>query len=128
MSEIWKTTPPYPTWRGYAPALATYAAQRLARPEHQLPPGVTFQAWFHDSESAMRGNPVLREKNTIVASQMLPIFEAEPEKWEALCYLNLGTRDAKKPFARHLAEWKQNLPPELKSTVTKIGEVFGVME
>jgi hypothetical protein len=126
MSENWMTAPPYPQWRGYAPAFSMYAANRLALPQHRLPAGIPFPAWFHQNEPALRASPTLREKNTIIASQMLPILEATPSGWEALCYLNLGSRDFKKPFARHLTEWGQNVPSDLHPFVSRIAAVFAL--
>jgi len=126
LSEAWRTAPPFPQWRGYAPAFSLYAAARLALPEHRLPLGVPFVLWFRQNEPALRASAVLREKNTIIASQMLPVFEATPSGWEALCYLNLGSRDLKKPFARHLTEWAQNVPADLRPFVSRIATVFGL--
>jgi hypothetical protein len=40
MSRSWRTAPPYPSWPAYAPWLNAYAEQRIALPEHQLPPGM----------------------------------------------------------------------------------------
>ena len=113
-------------WRGYASAFSMYAAARLALPEHRLPPGVPFAAWFHQNEPALRACAVLRDKDTIIASQMLPILEATPSGWEALCYLNLGTRDLKKPLARHFTEWGQNVSSDLRPFVSKIAALFEV--
>ena len=124
MAENWRTAPPFPQWRGYAPAFSMYAAARLALPEHRLPVGVPFAAWFHQNEAALRACSTLREKNTIIASQMLPVLEATPAGWEALCFLNLGSRDPKKSFARHLTEWGQNAPPDLHPFVSRIAAVF----
>jgi hypothetical protein len=101
-----------------------YAAARLALPQHRLPSGVPFAAWFRQNEPALRASAILREKNTIIASQLLPVLEANPAGWEALCFLNLGSRDPKKPFTRHLAEWGQNVPPDLRPFVSRIGAVF----
>jgi hypothetical protein len=39
MSRSWRTSPPYPSWRSYAPWLIAYAEQRLAMPQHSLPNG-----------------------------------------------------------------------------------------
>lgn len=126
MTESWTGNPPFPGWRGYAPAFAQYAAARLALPQHRLLANIQFPVWFRENEAALRGNPVLRDKDTIIASQLLPLFEAEPAGWEALCYVNLGTRDAKKPFTKHLGEWQQNAPAELRPFVAKIAAVFGI--
>ncbi len=91
MSRSWRTAPPYPAWRSYAPWLNAYAEERLARPEHHLPAGTPFLVWFHEKQSALRQNSAIRERNTIVALQLLPLFEAEPRGWETLTFLNRGS-------------------------------------
>lgn len=126
MSRSWETAPPYPEWRGYAPALGSYARERLARPEHQLPAGVSFAHWFELNHPILRKSPELRAKNAIVASQLLPLFEAEPEGWQTVAWLNRSLEEANKPFARHLADWRQQCPPTRRSFVAKIAAAFSV--
>ena len=126
MAEAWKTRPPYPNWRGYAPALAKYAADRLALPAHRLPAGQTFAAWFAQNENGMRANAAQREKNVIVATQLLPLFEAAPENWEAVTYLNHGPRVKGKIFARKLADWQAAAPAAHREFIARISTVFGV--
>ena len=72
----------------------------------------------------MRENPTLREKNCIVAAQLLPLFEADPSGWESLAFLNLGPRDAKKVLAQQLADWSENCPAKHKPFVSKIAALF----
>ena len=78
-------------------------ADIIARPEHQLPGGQSFIAWFRGNEAELRENAALRAKNVIVARQLLPLFEAEPGSWDALCYLNLGKREQGKPLRQVFA-------------------------
>ena len=85
-----------------------------------------FVRWFRQNESAMRRNATLRERNTAVALQLLPLLEAEPRAWEAVTFLNLGTRDRKQPLDAFLAEWRENCPPPLRPFVTRVAQVFGV--
>ena len=120
----WAQQPPYPNWQSYAPAMAKYAADRLALPEHQLPADTAFSAWFRENETALRANPRLREKNVIIARQMLPLFEAEPQGWDTLCYLNLGAHQQGKPLTQHLAEWQANSPAPVRAFVGKIAALF----
>jgi hypothetical protein len=128
MSRSWQTTPPYPAWRTYAPWLNDYAEQRLALPEHHLPAGTPFSVWFRENESALRQNPDLRDQNTIIALQFLPIFEAEPRGWEAVVFLNRGSSNAEESLAQHLAEWRSQCPRDLRSFVTRIAAVFGLKQ
>ena len=126
MAETWKTRPPYPNWRGYSAALARYAADRMAQREHQLPDGQTFAAWFAQNENAMRANAALREKDVIVARQLLPLFEAAPQHWEAVTYLNHGPHMKGKLFARKLADWQAAAPAAHRAFIARVAAVFGV--
>jgi hypothetical protein len=126
MAQTWPTQPPYPNWKSYAPALADYAAQRMAEPRHRLPAGQTFAAWFAAEEPGLRLQWAQREKNTLIAQQLLPLFEAEPAGWEAVTSLKLGTRDVSKTLTKHLAEWHANAPAAQRAFIIKISAVFGV--
>jgi hypothetical protein len=126
MNRSWRTAPPYPAWRGYAPWFNTYAEKRLALPEHHLPAGTPFLVWFHQNQPALRQNSVIRDRNTIIAIQLLPIFEANPRGWEALTFLNRGSRNANKSLAQHLTEWRSQCPQDLRPFVTRIAGVFAV--
>jgi hypothetical protein len=126
MSRSWQTAPPYPAWRNYAPWLNSYVEQRLALPQHRLPAGTPFSVWFRENESALRQNPDLRDRNTIIAIRFLPIFEAEPRGWEAVAFLNRGSSDAKESLAQHLAKWRSQCPNALRPFVTRIAAVFAV--
>lgn len=124
LAVTWQQSAPYETWRTYAPAIGKYASDRLAKPEHQLPADTPFLAWFRQNEAAMRDNPVLREKDVIVARQMLPLFEADPSGWAAVCYLNLGTHQQGKSLAQHFSEWQNNSPPELRPFIGRLTALF----
>jgi hypothetical protein len=126
MGRSWQTAPPLPAWRAYAPWLNTYAQQRLALPEHQLPVGTPFLVWFKASEPALRLNPAIRDRNTIVAIHLLPLFEAEPSGWEAVLFLNRGLPHVNGSLAQRLAEWQSRCPENLRPFVSRLASVFGV--
>ena len=125
MARSWQAQPPYRNWKSYAPALADYAAQRMSEPKHQLPAGQTFSAWFAAESPGLRKQWAQREKNTLIAQQLLPLFEVEPAGWEAVTFLKLGTRDVNKPLAQHLTEWHANAPAAQRAFVIKFAAVFG---
>jgi hypothetical protein len=120
MSRSWQTTPPYPAWRGYAARLNSYAEQRLALPQNHLPAGTLFTVWFRENQTAMRQNATRRDRNTIIATQLLPIFEAEPRGWEALAFLNIASANPKQSLAQHLAQWRSQCPMELRPFVARL--------
>lgn len=126
MAESWLTRPPYRNWRDYAPAHAKYAADRLAEPPHHLPAGQTFRTWFAQHENSLRAHAGLRAKNVIVARHFLPLFEAAPEHWESVTFLNHGPRAKGKTLARKIADWQAACPPAHQAFVGRLGAVFGV--
>jgi hypothetical protein len=126
MSRTWQAHPPVPAWRDYAPWFNDYAAQRIATPEHQLPAGKKFVVWFREHEPAMREKSEVWDWNTIIAIELLPLFEAEPHGWEAVKFLNQGSQDANESFPERLAEWRSRCPADLRQFVRKIATVFGV--
>ncbi|MEY2606450.1 MAG: hypothetical protein QOH31_4272 [Verrucomicrobiota bacterium] len=126
MSRSWRTAPPYPAWRSYAPWLNDYVEHRLALPEHQLPAGTSFLVWFHENQAALRQNSDLRGRNTIIAIQFLPIFEAEPRGWGAVAFLNRGSSNPEESLAQRLVEWRSQCPEDLRPFVTRLAGVFAM--
>jgi hypothetical protein len=124
MGRSWQTDPPYPVWQGYAASLNSYAEERLAHPKHHLPPGTSFSVWFRQNQSVLRRSPTERSRNTIIATQLLPIFEKEPRGWGALAFLNSASSDPQSSLAQHLARWRSRCPQGLRSFVTKVKAVF----
>jgi len=126
MSRSWQTAPPFPTWKSYAPWLNAYAEQRLTRPEHHLPAGKPFSVWFQEKQLALRRNPMIRDWNTIIAIQILPLFEAEPRGWQTITFLNRGLHSADESLSKHLAAWRSQCPADLRPFVTQLAAVFAV--
>lgn len=126
MSRSWMEQPPYPNWKSYAPALAKYAEERLAQCATVLAAEAPFAPWFAAELESLRKAPTQRDKNLVVARQLLPLFEAQPAGWESLTALNLTPdRDAAKPFDRHLAEWIAAAPESQHDFLANVRSVFG---
>ena len=67
--------------------------------------------WFAAEVNSLRQAATQRDKNLVIARQLLPLFEAQPGGWEALTALNLTRdRDPAKPFDRHLTDWSMSAP------------------
>jgi beta-glucosidase len=124
MSETWKTQPPYPNWQDFAPALQRYADDRVQA--GQLPPGKSLAQWYRENEPLLRKDPRLRDKNTIVAVALLPLFEKQPEGWEAITWLNDGASRGERTFARFLADWHARVPEKHQSFVRQIAAQFAI--
>ena len=124
MARSWERSAPFRGWRSYSPEFSSYARDRMSI--SGVGGHADFLRWFRRNEPAMRRNAELREKNSIVALELLPLFEAEPQGWEAITFMNVGTRDLKQPLDTFLAEWRQNCPPALRPFVSRAAQVFGI--
>ena len=125
MSRSWRKAPRYPAWRNYARWLDAYAEERIAMSSHQLPKGASFLAWFVANEPALRRNSASRDKNTIIAKQLLPVFESDPQAWEAVTFLNRASLDGNGSLRQYLRAWRSQCPPELRPFLDRLGAVFG---
>ncbi len=125
LSRSWLTAPPYAAWRPYAPWFSSYAEERLALPEHHLPAGTSFVVWFRANEPAFRQDSTRRNRNTIVAAQLLPIFEKEPHGWGALAFFRRAA-NPNQSLSQYFTKWRSGCPREFQRFVTKLAAVFDV--
>lgn len=124
MGKTWKTDAPYENWRSYAPSLAAYADERLAAA--QLPEGKTLAQWFADHEAQLYQNATNRELNLVVAAQLLPLFEAQPERWEAITWLNTAGAKQSQTLAEFLADWQHSSPERHRAFIAEIAKRFAM--
>ncbi|MCX5684336.1 MAG: hypothetical protein NT049_11715 [Planctomycetota bacterium] len=124
MADAWQVDPPYPNWKSYAPSLGSYAADRIAK--DALPAGKTFPQWYKENADALRASSTDRPRNTLVATVLLPLFEAQPEAWEAVTWLNKEDFSGNYTFADHLKAWRRQCPEKHRAFVTKVAETFGI--
>jgi hypothetical protein len=122
MAQIWKTKPPYPNWKPYSSALADYAAERLAVHNTELE---SAQEIFERNRDKLEESGTNREINNRLAAKLLPLFEAEPDGWESLQYLNKGQPDENLDFEVYLRRWHRRAPDSQKKFVEKVAGVFG---
>ncbi|MBL8482296.1 MAG: hypothetical protein JNJ60_08880 [Rhodocyclaceae bacterium] len=127
MTQAWASEAPSRNLLGYAPAFEAYAKRLLAEEHRQLPAGRSFGDWFAEHYAELRGNPYLRDKNELIATQLLPLFERQPDLWQAIVYLNPHTASASKPFADYLGDWHAACPDRLKPAVAEVLALFGVL-
>ena len=125
LSRSWLIAPPYAAWRDYAPWFSAYAQERLALPEHHLPTGTSFVVWFRANQPALRQDSTRRDRNTIVAAHLLPIFEKEPRGWEALAFFSRPAHPSQS-LSQHFTKWRSGCPRELQPFITKLAAVFEV--
>ena len=105
MSETWRADPPYPNWAKYSESLFSYAEDRLVHPEHQLPPSTSLSNWVASQEDTLREDSEQREKNSVVAGELLPLLESDPSGWNAI--RAFPTSSAR--FKDYLSEWRDQV-------------------
>lgn len=124
MTESWKTAPPFPNWKDYAPHLRKYADERIAKA--QLPAGTTLAAWYAERVEAFSKNATERDNNTVIAAALLPYFDENPERWAAVWYLNVETHTPAFTFRDYLTAWRKNTPRNLQPVVDEIAKRLGI--
>ena len=120
MAERWPILPPYPNWADYASALYDYADDLLENENHQLPKGLTLANWLTMHEEEIRRDPYIRDKNAIVAYRLLPLFEQDPNGWNALRSLP----DSHGSLLEYLADWQKWAEPRDKPFVQRLIGAF----
>jgi len=92
----------------------------ISEGHRRLPPHSPLAAWLDNNEERLRHDPYQRQKNEVVANLLLPLFEANPEHWETLSYLNLDPKDARSSLQDYLRNWYDNAPAEHRSFIADV--------
>jgi len=119
MACRWRTEPPYQEWASYAPALHDYAESLLTDPNYDVPEGQMFTGWLTRSLPSLEyDDPRERRADyTVVARQLLPIFEGNPDAWRAVRYLNLWNPVASVDY---FEAWRSAAPLQHHAVVNQI--------
>jgi len=116
----WEQAPPGSRWSAEAVQLRKFFDLLIAEGHRSLPPESPLAGWLRENEEALRGNPYLRKKNEVLANLLLPLFESNPENWQALGYMNLDPDDARSSLRRYLSRWYGNAPHEHRGLVAGV--------
>lgn len=131
-SASWSESPPRPEWAAYAPAMHRYAERMLNEPHRRLPAHSTLAYWLRRNAPSLRDNPYLRDRNEVVANQLLPLLEENPGSWEAIGFLNVEAPEEAASFRDHLHHWYRRAPLQhkqfIRRTLTLLGEVVPMGE
>jgi len=124
MAEDWKTKPPYPHWKGYAPSLHTYAQNLIDKTN--MPEDLA--AWYGENRKALEAKADNRPLNRVVAVALLPMFEKDPELWQSIAALNSlrGEARGKADFKTYLQAWHDNAPRKFGVRIREIATMFGI--
>ncbi len=124
MGRTWKTNPPYNNWKGFAKHLTSYAKSRMDK--HPLMQDQSLAAFFEVNKKELYRNATNRKLNTTVAVKLLPLFEASPESWESVQWLNAGKPAQPQTFEAFLKDWRKNVPAKHQAFVTKVAAAFEI--
>ena len=127
MARTWQTEPPYAHWVDYAPSLAKYVDDTIAKRTYKaefLSKGLA--NFYRDHATKLRANATARELNGAIALALLPYLEEQPTRWAAFRWLNATARPENERFADYLARWEQSTPEEHKATVQGVRGLFGL--
>lgn len=124
LARRWETEPPAPQFAGYAATLKALADYLVNEPHRNLPPSRSLASWFKANHSSLEDSPYLRDKNEVVANQMLPLFEETPDALGVIGYLNLRPEDANRDFADYLQAWYEACPEAQRDVVQRIIALF----
>ena len=94
-----------------------------------MPPGVTLAKWYRENADSLRNKSErsadARDKQYVVASRLLPVFELHPDLWESVGYLNAGEPDGSHSFEHYLNSWHANSPEKHRRMIREIIDLFG---
>jgi hypothetical protein len=110
LSRAWASNPPGRDWIGYGDTFSSYAVHLSSQPHRKLAEGQSLRDWYVANRAVLKGDPYLRQKNEVVANALLPLFEAHPELWQSIAYLNTDSASASKSFPEYLADWYRACP------------------
>lgn len=117
LAQSWKETPPGPEMAAEADKLRRFFDLLISEGHRRLPPHTPLGIWLSENQEQLRNDPYLREKNEVVANLLLPLFQASPENWDALTYLNLDPADARNSLQEYLQHWYRNSPSEHRAFI-----------
>ena len=127
MARTWKTSPPYPNWKDYRDSLRDYAddIMRKRDGQHEIF-ALGMPAFYRNHRSVLEKEPTSRELNGAMAIVLLQLFEEQPERWEAVRWLNSTPPRKGDSFAIYLRNWHDAAPPRHQAFVSRIAKLYGV--
>ena len=125
MAVQWVKEPTIPGGESYAAAISTYVRDWMSREGTHFSAGEVLSEWVVNREPEFRREPVTLEKQrlnqSLIAYELLPIFEAQPSGWNAITAL--PTSECK--LKEYLEEWHSNVDGYDQAFVASISDAFG---
>ena len=125
MARQWCTNPTIPGRHDYARHFQIYADERLGRQEVKLPIGMELPSWLKSREKELRSSYVAddhqRVNQSLVAYILLPIFEGDPEGWNAITKFPTSTGK----LSEYLSDWHSSVDADDKNFVAIVSDTLG---
>jgi hypothetical protein len=126
MARTWKDNPPYPNWTDYRDSLRAYADDVVNKRTHLAElTRLGLPRFYTRHQDTLSRNATQRELNGAMAVALLPLFEADPSRWEALRWLNSSPSPKTETFPQYLSKWHQAAPARHKEFTKVIADQFG---
>ena len=123
LASSWKESPPRAGWDDYAPAFREYAERLLSAQHRRLPPQQSPSSWYVLHQAALESNPYHRDKNELLATSLLELFDSVPGSLAAIGYLNLEA-PSERGLAGYLAAWYDCCPEQHRLFVRRLIALF----
>ncbi len=124
LAQTWTKTPPYESWKAFAPRFSEYAEdvidRRVSIPDARLP------AFYQRHQAELVKSPVDRELNGTFSLSLLRLFESAPHCWEAVTWLNSTPSPQGESFQAYLTKWRQAAPERYRGFINDIMKRFGI--
>lgn len=124
MAETWEKSPPFEVWKSYAPNFKEYADDVMNR--RTVVAESRLADFYRKNQSRLAANPVDRELNGAISRLLLKVFEAKPDAWEAVTWLNSSPSRSGETFEAYLTKWKKAAPERWHGFITDLAKRFGV--
>ena len=124
LADTWSKDPAPANWKKFAPSHRSYAEDRITKA--RLPKGMTLAQWFAVNEKDLARTGVDRERNTTVATVLLPLFQESPAHWEAIGFLAKAKRGHMESFPEYLKAWQGHCTEKHRPFVAAIARQFAI--
>ncbi|MCL4201690.1 MAG: hypothetical protein KJ000_04295 [Pirellulaceae bacterium] len=127
MARTWKESAPHAHWRDYRDALRNYADDVTGERSliHEIH-ARGLPEFYRTYQAELEGNPTSRELNGAMSIVLLHLLEKQPERWEAVRWLNTIPPRDDDTFAMYLQNWHDAVPEKHKPFVQKLASLYGV--
>jgi hypothetical protein len=127
MARTWKESAPYAHWRDYRDALRNYADDVIRKRDriHEIH-ARGLPEFYRTHQAELESNPTSRELNGAMSIVLLHLFEEQPERWEAVRWLNATPPREDDTFTEYLQNWLDAVPEKHKPFVQKLASLYSV--